>query len=228
MSSGMNLLQKNWLVKRISEDALSGALREYAKGRLIDVGCADKPYEKLTRGLVASHVGLDHENTQHDRSRVDVFGTAYCIPMEDGTFETVLCTAVLEHLEEPAEAIGEMFRVLAGGGHLIMTVPFFWHLHEEPRDFYRYTNHGLRYLLEKNGFEIVELLPLSGFCVTFGQELVYFLWQLRRGGRLNPLWWIIPPLGALIQSGCYVLNKIDRSTIFTWAYLVVGRKPCGL
>lgn len=225
MSSGMNLLQKTWLVKRISEDALSVVLLKYAKGRLIDIGCADKPYEKLTRGLVESHVGLDHENTLHDMSQVDLFSTAYSISVEDGTFETILCTAVLEHLEEPAEAIREMSRVLADGGYLIITAPLFWHLHEEPRDFYRYTKHGLRYLLEKNGFEIAELRPLSGFCVTFGQELVYFLWGLRRGGRLNPLWWIVPPLGAFIQSCCYMLNKIDRSTTFTWADLVIGRKP---
>jgi len=220
----MNLLKKNWLVERIAEDALSVALRKYAKGRLIDVGCADKPYEKLTRGLVASHVGLDHENSLHDKSQVDIFGSAYRIPVEDGAFETVLCTAVLEHLEEPAEAIGEMFRILADGGYLIMTAPLFWHLHEEPRDFYRYTEHGLRYLLEKNGYEIAELLPLSGFCVTFGQELVYYLWRFRKGGKINPLWWIVPLFGALIQSVCYALNKVDRSSSFTWMYLVIARK----
>lgn len=78
----MNLLKKNWLVKKIAEDALSVAIRRYAKGRLLDVGCADKPYEKLTRGLVASHVGLDHENTLHDKSQVgySVLRIGYCIP----------------------------------------------------------------------------------------------------------------------------------------------------
>jgi len=100
----------------------------------------------------------------------------------------------------------------------------FWHLHEEPRDFYRYTEHGLRYLLEKNGYEIAELLPLSGFCVTFGQELVYYLWRFRKGGKINPLWWIVPLFGALIQSVCYALNKVDRSSSFTWMYLVIARK----
>jgi len=199
MSSKMNLLQKNWLVNSVAEEALSIAIRRYARGRLVDIGCGDKPYEKLTRGLVANHVGLDHKNSFHDTSQVDIFGSAYSVPTDDGEFETVLCSAVLEHLEEPGEAIREMFRILSDGGYLILTAPLFWHLHEEPRDFYRYTEHGLRYLLENNGFEVAELLSLSGFCVTFGQELVYALWRFRKGGPVNPLWWLVPPLGALIQ-----------------------------
>ncbi|MBA7698825.1 hypothetical protein ES703_107507 [subsurface metagenome] len=103
-------------------------------------------------------------------------------------------------------------------------MPLFWHLHEEPRDFYRYTKYGLRYLFEKNGFEIIELKPLSGFWVTFGQELVYYLWRFRKGGKINPFWWIIPPIGVLIQGISYLLNKIDHPEQFTWAYLVVVRK----
>jgi len=78
--------------------------------------------------------------------------------------------------------------------------------------------------VEKNGFEIVELKPLSGFWVTFGQELVYYLWRFRRGGKLNPLWWIIPVIGNLIQGICYLLNKIDDLNEFTVAYLLVVRK----
>ncbi|MCK4892266.1 MAG: hypothetical protein KAS78_06380, partial [Candidatus Pacebacteria bacterium] len=88
----------------------------------------------------------------------------------------------------------------------------------------RYTKYGLRYLFEKNNFEIIELKPLSGFCVTFGQELVYYIWRFRKGGKVNPLWWIIPIVGMFIQIICYLLNKIDHSERFTWAYLVVVKK----
>jgi SAM-dependent methyltransferase len=84
---------------------------------------------------------------------------------------------VLEHLEEPEAAIRECHRVLRPGGTAIYTVPFIWHLHEEPRDFFRYSKYGLRYLFEKVGFEIVELRALSGFWVTFGQLFVYNLYR---------------------------------------------------
>jgi len=170
---------KNWLVYKISDKALTKAIQKYARGKLLDIGCGDKPYEDMTKFYITEHIGLDHENTLHDKSKIDLFGTAYNIHMEDEHFDTVLCTAVLEHLEDPDSAIKEANRVLKKGGYAIYTVPFFWHLHEEPRDFYRYTKYGLRYLFKKNGFEIVELKPLSGFWVTFGQELVYYLWRFR-------------------------------------------------
>lgn len=218
------LLSKNWLVKRIAAERLSIALRQYARGALLDIGCGDKPYAELTSGLVDSHVGIDHEETLHDASRIDMFGTAYEIPVADGSFETVLCTSVLEHLEEPSRALAEANRVLAAGGHAICTAPLFWHLHEEPRDFYRYTEYGLTYLFEANGFEVVELVPLSGFLVTFGQELVYYLWRFRKGGKINPLWWVVPLLGTLVQTICYALNNVDRSSSFTWMYLIIARK----
>jgi len=221
----MRIFRRNWLVYKIHDKELLKAISKYANGKLLDIGCGEKPYAEMVKPYVTKHIGVDHQATFHDKSDIDRFGTAYDIPAKDGEFDSVICTAVLEHLEEPDKAIKEAHRVLKKGGYAIYTVPLFWHLHEEPRDFYRYTKYGLKYLFEKNGFEIVELKPLSGFWVTFGQELVYYLWRFRKGGKLNPLWWIIPPIGGVIQGICYLLNKIDRSEGFTWAYLVIARKP---
>lgn len=180
-------MPKHILVNSIVKQELQQCAFTYACGKLLDIGCGEKPYQALFARYITKHIGLDHEATLHDESQVDLWGTGYNIPAEDESFDTVLCTAVLEHLEEPDKAIREANRVLKKGGHAIYIVPLFWHLHEEPRDFYRYTKYGLKYLFEKNGFEIVDLKPLSGFLVTFGQELVYYLWRLRRGGKLNPL-----------------------------------------
>jgi ubiquinone/menaquinone biosynthesis C-methylase UbiE len=215
---------KNWLVYKIADVHLRDSIQKYAKGKLIDIGCGEKPYAEMLKPYVTEHIGIDHSETLHNRSNIDRFGTAYNIPAKNGEFDTAICTAVLEHLENPNKAIAECNRVLRQGGVAIYTTNLFWHLHEEPRDFYRYTKYGLAYLFEKNGFEIVEINPLSGFCVTFGQELVYYLWRFRRGGKLNPFWWIVPVMGILIQGVCYLLNRIDHSQEFTWAYLLVARK----
>jgi SAM-dependent methyltransferase len=156
---------------------------------------------------------------------VDLQGTAYEIPSDDDRFDTVLCTDSLEHFEEPGAAIAEARRVLKPGGYAIYTVPLFWHLHEEPRDFYRYTVYGLQHLFRKNGFEIIEIKALTGFIVTFSQALVYYLYRLRCGGMINPLWWLVPPFGLVIQGVAYLLNKVDRSYSFTAEYIVLARKP---
>lgn len=217
------MFKHNWLAYKISGESLSEAIQLNVKGKTVDIGCGNKPYAKMLKAYVTEYIGVDHQGTIHDKSNIDRFGSAYNIPAKDGEFDSAICTAVLEHLEEPDKAIAECNRVLRRGGVAIYTVPLFWHLHEEPRDFYRYTKYGVKYLFEKNGFEILELKPLSGFWVTFGQELVYYLWRFRKG-KLNPLRWIIPVIGVFIQGSCYLLNKIDRSENFTWMYLVVARK----
>ncbi|MFQ5843761.1 MAG: class I SAM-dependent methyltransferase, partial [Planctomycetota bacterium] len=137
--------------------------------------------------------------------------------------DCVLCTAVMEHLEEPEAALRECHRVLEEGGVALYSAPLIWHLHEEPRDFYRYTRYGLRYLFQKAGFELLELRALSGFWGTFGQLLVYNLYRLNRG----PLRWlgIVPALGLWVQGVAYVLDRLDRTERWTWMYHVVARRP---
>ena len=130
---------------------------------------------------------------------------------------------------ECQKALAEANRVLKNGAYVIYTVPLFWHLHEKPRDFYRFTKYGLKYLFEKNNFDCIEITPLSGFIVTFSQELVYYLNRFRRGGPINPLWWVVPIFGHLIQGLAYLLNKIDKSYDFAVEYIVVAKKinTCG-
>lgn len=192
-------------------------------GRLVDIGCGVKPYRDLIRPYVSEHIGVDHEGSFHGKDNVDLFGTAYAIPVPDDAFDSALCTAVLEHLEEPELALRECHRVLKPGGIALYSVPFIWHLHEEPRDFYRFSKYGLRYLFEKTGFDIVEIKALSGFWVTFGQLLVYNPYRLNRG----PLRWlrIIDCLGLLVQGVFYSLDQVDRTEQWTWMYMVVVRKP---
>lgn len=213
---------KNILINRIHNRELTRVAQIHARGRTIDVGCGTKPYEELLAPFVTEHVGLDHDQTFHDKSNIDLFGTVYKIPAEDASFDTAVCTAVLEHLEEPELALRECMRVLKPGGVAIYSVPFIWHLHEEPRDFYRFTKYGLAYLFEKVGADIVELKALSGFWVTFGQLLVYNMYRFNRG----PLRWlrVVDAMGLLIQLIAYGLDKLDKTEQWTWMYMVVARK----
>lgn len=124
----------NWLVHRIHDAALTAAINKYANGVLLDIGCGEKPYRTLTEGHVAAHLGLDHPGSLHSKQQVDIFGTAYETGVADDSVDTVLCTVVMEHLERPQDALDEMYRILKPGGHVILSAPLFWHLHEEPRD----------------------------------------------------------------------------------------------
>lgn len=213
---------RNLLVNSIHDKYFKLYVKKYISKKLIDIGCGEKPFKEMVKPYINEHIGVDHESTFHDKSNIDLLGSAYEIPAEDDSFDSAICTAVLEHLEEPELALRECHRVLKKGAYAIYSVPFIWHLHEEPRDFYRYSKYGLTYLFEKTGFEIIELKPLSGFWVTFGQLFVYYIYRFNR----KPLKFIpiIPIIGLVVQGVSYVLDKLDKTEQWTWMYMIVVKK----
>lgn len=93
------------------------------------------------------------------------------IPVEDGSFDAVLCTEVLEHVPRPIATIRELSRVLATGGRLFLTAPLGSGLHQQPHHFYGgYTPHFYRRFLVESGLEICELKPIGGLMRNVAQE----------------------------------------------------------
>lgn len=215
---------RNLLVSYLHDRAFARALKHHASGRLIDIGCGTKPYETLVRPFVVEHVGVDRADPFNKSARVDITATAYEIPVANESFDVAISTAALEHLSDPEKALQECFRVLKAGGKAIYTVPFIWHVHAAPWDYYRFTSYGLRHVFEKAGFEVLEIEALSGFWATFGQLLVYYL---GRADRFAPVRWlrIVTVLSLPIQAIAFLLDKIDKAEDWTWMYLVVARKP---
>ena len=212
------------VIHRLATRAVRERAERVFRGRLVEIGCGDKASTLVFGDLVRLHVGIDIPACYHDVSRVDVFATAARLPFKSGAFDCAYSGAVIEHLEDPQAMVSEAFRVLAPGGVAIFTAPQYFHLHEEPRDYFRFTKFGLAHLCRKAGFEIVELVPLSGFLVTFGMELGYWL----RGVGRGPL----KPFARLaVAANNLVLPRLDRGWFrregFTWMNLVVARKPSG-
>jgi len=137
------------------------------RGRLLDVGCGDRPYEHIFRPFVDSYVGIERDVTYAatDASsrpvKADILYDGVRLPFDDGSFHTVLSLQVLEHTPEPDALVAEMGRVLRDDGVLVMAVPFSFRLHEEPYDYYRFTPHMLRELCRRAGL-VVEVVIARG------------------------------------------------------------------
>ncbi len=184
-------------------EALSNAASTYANGKLLDIGCGNKPYETLFAPHVNEYVGSDI--IQSDLGKVDIICDASNIPLEDGTFDTVICTQTIEHVPNPFAVVNEASRLLKKGGVFIITGPMYWPLHEEPYDFYRYTKHGFRYMLESNGFTKVEVVSNGGKWALLGQVVIHTLpkWISNR----KPFRWVNNSIFTYLDNKFYDDNN---------------------
>lgn len=130
-------------------------LSNHIKGDMLDVGCGQKPYEKLFNS--SRYIGLELDTIENRKNKkADYFYDGTTFPFQDNEFDSVIANEVFEHVFNLDNFLREIYRVLKPGGILLTTVPFVWDEHEQPYDFARYTSFGLRHLLEKSGFEIIE------------------------------------------------------------------------
>lgn len=146
------------------ETRLTAALVRSARGDVLDVGCGSMPYRELIERSAERYDGLDVEVRHPDVRYVASATDMHEVP--DDEYDTLLCSEVLEHVGEPEAALAEMARVVRPGGALVLSVPFLARLHEEPHDYYRYTEHGLEAMLGRNGFT-VEQTEITGSVGAF-------------------------------------------------------------
>lgn len=158
--------------------------RRFASGRLLDVGCGNQPYRDVFASCVEAHIGIDPDAHY---SQPDVVGLALELPFVSASFETVLATQVIEHVPEPDRLLQEINRVLKPGGHLILTAPQYWRLHEVPHDYYRFTPYGLRHLVEASGLAPVLVKQQGAAWALVGQAICNTLIGRRGWHRLIPL-----------------------------------------
>jgi len=127
-------------------------------GRLLDLGCGNQPFRAWYQPLAKEITAADAAPLPG----VVVIDPSGPLPFEDASFDTVLCTSVLEHMENAELAMAEIARILAPGGHALVTVPFLYPTHEAPYDFWRFSYLGLRSLVRRHGLEVVTLDAQGG------------------------------------------------------------------
>lgn len=205
---------------------LKAAIQKYASGKVLDIGCGNKPYESCFEGKIEKYIGCDV--VQSSSNKVDVLCLANKIPLEDNHFETVFSTQAIEHIEDYQGMIEEVYRVLKKGGCFILSGPFYWHLHEEPYDFYRFTKHGFKYILEKSGFEIVEIKENGGAWATLGLMLNHtFSFQNPKANKIaKGIKYIYRKLKLyiIVNRLFSYLDSKDFNSINTINYVVVATK----
>ena len=125
------------------------------------------------------YVGLEYDSPENRvAKRADYFYDGNAFPFEDASFDGVICNEVLEHVFNPDQFLREIFRVLKPSGDLLLSVPFVWDEHEQPWDYARYSSFGLKNLLERNGFVVVEQRKTNANAQVLFQLVNAYLYKI--------------------------------------------------
>ena len=138
-------------------------LHTHARGKLLDLGCGKVPLFSAYKKHVTENICVDWANTMHKNIYLDLeCDLTKILPFKDNEFDTIILSDVLEHIPEPEKLWGEIARILSNDGKIILNVPFYYWLHEQPHDFYRYTEFALRRFVENSGLKLVLLKSIGG------------------------------------------------------------------
>jgi SAM-dependent methyltransferase len=138
-------------------------LPTYARGRLIDLGAGKMPLYGLYRPLADEILCTDWAGSLHGNQFIDFpCDLTQGVPMPDSSVDTVVLSDVLEHLFKPQHTLGEIRRILTPNGCAMLNVPFMYWVHEEPHDYFRYTQFALKRMAEESGFQICRLDTVGG------------------------------------------------------------------
>jgi SAM-dependent methyltransferase len=187
-----------WALRTPLTDWLEEQARSTPEGsRLLDVGCGRKPYYPVFADRVSAYVGVD----MVENPVAELLGPIEALPVEDGSFDVVLCTQVLEHCDDPAQAVKELRRVTAPGGRVLASTHGTWVYHPSPQDYWRWTHTGLERLFHQNGeWASVEVRAAQGTAATLTMILATYLdIALRRTPLSRPPVWALNRLGAALD-----------------------------
>ena len=153
------LTSPTWAVRAPLAAWLERQARSGASYRVLDVGCGPKPYYPFFAERASEYVGVDVV----ENPVAELRGSVESLPVEDGSFDLVLCTQVLEHCDDPAQAVRELRRVTAPGGRVLASTHGVQWYHPSPVDYWRWTHEGLRRLFATNAdWSELEVEPSGG------------------------------------------------------------------
>jgi SAM-dependent methyltransferase len=196
-------------------------------GKLLDFGCGSKPYKSLFYNA-KDYVGIDNYSSSHDHknSEIDFSYDGKKLPFKNDEFDSVFSSEVFEHIFNIDEILIELNRVLKINGKLLITIPFAWEEHEQPFDFARYTSYGIKFLLEKYKFNILENTKTTTTFLAIAQVFIAYLSQhvLPRNIYFYKIFHIliITPLSVLALTINFFLPK--RYEYYCNCILLVEKK----
>ena len=130
-----------------------------------------------------------------------------------------------EHVFNLDELLKEINRVLIKGGKLAFTCPFVWEEHEQPYDYARYSSYGIKSILEKHGFEVLEQRKsIDDIRVIFQLLILYIFKKLRTNNGIVNLIIIVALIAPLNIIGSLINIVLPSNSELYIDNIILARK----
>ncbi len=224
----------------IDEFILGTVRKEITPGsKILDAGAGPVRYKKyftdctyLTQDFQSNKDLHKDPDDLLQYGGIDYVSDITDIPVENNSFDAVICTEVLEHIPRPDMAIKEFSRILKSGGALYITTPLGSGVHQAPYHFYGgFSPFWYHFNLGKNGFKDITITSKRGFFALYALETIRACMYLVKSKKLThramlPLTFLamvfLPPV--LFHLDAAQLDTIDPTKEFTIGYLVKATK----
>lgn len=184
-------------------------------GKTLDLGGSRKSgYHEIFKGPK----NITVVNLDQDYGFDMKFDLEGVFPINDNSFETILCINTLEHVFNYKKLISESWRVLSSKeGQMIIAVPFLMNIHPCPHDFWRYSRETLELIFKEAGFTSVQIQNVGTGPFSASLQLIYPF--LKFAILRNVAYWVVLFLDWMVS-----LFSHDLSERYPLGYLVVARK----
>jgi ubiquinone/menaquinone biosynthesis C-methylase UbiE len=197
------------------EDELKPLLK-YVRGKTLNAGCGSRDISKFL--IDAGATSVDNCDLKSSIPGA-IIADLTAIPKPDSTYDTILCNAVLEHVQFPDRVVQEFSRLLKPDGLMLLCIPFMQPYHPAP-DYRRYSREGMLELARIHNLEPVEILPVH----TLAQTVTWIWWSHlgETKGHIQQ---------ALLWLPFYLWNRLSQKTDFSLTHqsnsyqMVVQKKP---
>jgi SAM-dependent methyltransferase len=189
--SGRRLTPRLWDVDYCLLRGMRRAVTDFVaqhvrpESTVVDFGCGGKPYRPLFPSD-CRYIGVD---AAQSRFADILIAPGDPVPLDDGTVDCIISTQVVYLIPDYRIYLDECRRLLGPDGRLFLTSHGTWTYHPASGgDYYRFTQDGLRRILDDAGLEVIEMGPIVG---TLGaglhlRQLVFDSW-LRKAPILGSL-----------------------------------------
>ena len=154
--------------------------------KVLDLGCGTNKYKKYFMQK-NKFIGIDVKTSGREinQKTPDVFYDGKKLPFNDGNFDLIICTEVLEHVENFELVVSEIFRSLKRNGSAVITMPFITAEHEIPYDFRRFTSYGIKKEFENMGFVVKKFEKILFGHAAIRQLLYGEMKRYEETGKVN-------------------------------------------